>query len=121
VGKSLLPLFESESTGLDEGGKKAVAYAIAEAFNSSTVSAETLARKNLEPTLLSRDILAQFPASQKFFGEAEASFYQRILEEACRAIVNIAPRLPAFSKEMFAEILHRTEDLLTMTQQILIE
>src|SRR5258708_18175809 len=44
VGKSLLPLFESEGARLDLGGQTAVAYAVAEAFNGSTVSAETLAR-----------------------------------------------------------------------------
>src|SRR5436309_3465695 len=90
VGESLLPLFASEGARLDEGSRMAVAYAVAEAFNARTISSETLAKKNLDPTALSKEILANFTLENKLFNEAETNFYQRIIEEACRYIVNIA-------------------------------
>lgn len=57
VGESLLPLFEAEGIRLEEGIRIAVAYAVAKAFNESTISSETLAEKNFDPIVLSKEIL----------------------------------------------------------------
>src|SRR5437588_12900478 len=58
VGESLLPLFVIEGAGLDENGRTAVAIAVAEAFNTSKLSSELLAERNLQPTQLAHYVLA---------------------------------------------------------------
>ena len=52
VGENLLPLFESEGARLDEGERCAIAYAVAETFNTARLSSELLAEHNLQPTTL---------------------------------------------------------------------
>jgi RecG-like helicase len=122
VGESLLPLFESEATGLDESGRTAVAIAVAEAFNISKLSSELLAERNLQPTQLAHYVLAMAkPNATRDFSAAEEALYKRIIQESCGYIVDIASQLPSFTERTFAEVLKRENQILDKTNEILAE
>jgi hypothetical protein len=55
VGKSLLPLFESEGASLTENSKTAVALAVADVFNN--LSSKLLVERSLDPSELAKYIL----------------------------------------------------------------
>ena len=97
VGESLLPLFEIEGARLDEGSRTAVALAVAEAFNKTKLTSALLAQHNLEPTELARHVLAAHPTATDLFSAAETAFYERIINESCGYMVDIASQLPTFS------------------------
>jgi NACHT domain len=121
VGESLLPLFEIEGSRLDEGSRTAVALAVAEAFNNLKLSSELLAKHSLEPTKLAKHVLATNPTGIQLFSEAENAFYQRIIEESCAYIVDIASQLPSFTENTFAEVLQREDRIITLANKILQE
>ena len=121
VGESLLPLFESEGARLDEGDRTAVAIAVAEAFNKSKLSSELLAQRNLEPTELARHVLTTQPTATRDFSAAGTALYQRIIQESCAYIVDIASQLPAFTEHTFAEVLKREDQLINKAELILQE
>jgi hypothetical protein len=121
IGESLLPLFESEGSRLDEGSRIAVAHEVAAAFNTSKLSSELLAKRNLDPTELARHILASHSINEQPFSDTEKAFYQRIIHESCAYIVDIASQLPAFSERSFAEVLKREDVLIARTDEILQE
>jgi len=119
VGESLLPLFESERAHLDEGGRIAVAEAVAETLNQAKLSAELLAERNLQPVQLARHVLALRPDATRDFSAAETAFYQRMVQECCTYSVEIASRLPSFSERTFAEVLKREDQISTKVDRVL--
>jgi NACHT domain/Leucine Rich repeats (2 copies)/Leucine Rich repeat len=121
IGESLLPLFESEGSQLDEGSRIAIAHEVAAAFNTSRLSSELLAKRNLDPTELARQVLATHSIAGQPFSDTEKAFYQRIIHESCAYIVDIASQLPAFSERTFAEVLKREDVLIARADEILRE
>src|SRR6266852_2355375 len=95
VGESLLPLFEAESTVLDEGSRTSVALAVAEALNN--ISSRMFAQCDLEPSKLAKQLLHMYPPVGYHFSETETLLYQRIISESCEYIVDIASQLPVFT------------------------
>jgi hypothetical protein len=121
VAESLLPLFEIEGARLDENGRNAVALAVVEAFNRAKLTNELLAERNLEPIMLAKHIVTTNPGATRDFSMAETAFYERIIDESCAYIVDIATQLPAFTEHTFAEILKREDKLIITANQILQE
>jgi hypothetical protein len=121
VGESLLPLFQIEGARLDDGDSTAVALAVAEAFNKSKLSSDLLAKRNLEPTELAKHVIATQPTATRDFNEAATALYQRIIQESCAYIVDIASQLPAFTEHTFAEVLKREDQIIIKAEQILQE
>jgi len=121
VGESLLPLFEIEGARLDEGSRTAVALAVAEAFNKTKLTSALLAQHNLEPTELARHVLAAHPTATDLFSTAETAFYERIINESCGYMVDIASQLPTFTEQTFAEVLKRENQIIDRVDTILEE
>jgi|SRR6266568_7660434 len=119
VAENLLPLFESEGTGLDESSRIAVAKAVAETL--STITSQLATQSDLEPSKLANYLLARHPANAYHFSDTEAILYQRILSESSEYIVKIASQLPTFTEQAFAEVLKREGQLLSLVEQILQE
>lgn len=69
VGESLQPLFEMEGAALDEQSRTAVAMAAAETLNTAT--SELLARHDLEPIEIARQLLTDHPARSYHFSDTE--------------------------------------------------
>lgn len=121
VGESLLSLFETDGVLLDEEGRTAVALAVADTFKKATISSKFLVQNNLEPTKLSGYILATSSTITDQFSEAEISLYNRIIQESCESIIDIASQLPNFTEQGFAEILKREDKLLKVAVGVLDE
>jgi hypothetical protein len=60
VGKSLLPIFEMDGATLDEGSRTAIALAVTGTLNKATTA--LLARYDLEPVEIARQLLKEYPA-----------------------------------------------------------
>ncbi len=121
VGESLLPVFEIEGAHLNENDRIAIAREVATAFTTSKLSSALLAERNLEPKRLAKDILATHPTATRLLSADEEAFYQRIIEESCAYIVDIASQLPHFTEYTFAEVLKREDQLLARVDQVLRE
>lgn len=121
VAENLLPLFQMEGVRLKENSRIAVAYAVATAFNKSKFTSQMLVEHNLEPTTLAKHILDAYPAATQSFNSIESALYERIINESCTYIVDIASQLPVFTERTFAEVLKREDQLLFAVDQLLRE
>jgi hypothetical protein len=82
VAESLLPIFESEASALDEGGQTAVALAVAQTLNQAGIDPALLAEHDLEPSKLAKYLLDTDPNLQRQFSQLELALYQRIISES---------------------------------------
>jgi hypothetical protein len=119
VGESLLPLFQAEGAGLDDGDRTAVAMAVVATFKRSKISSELLTKRDLEPIQLAHYMLNVNPDATRDFSEAATELYRRIMKESCTFIVDIASQLPTFTERSFAEVLRRENQLIGISQDIL--
>ncbi len=119
VGKALLPVFEAEGGGIAEESRVSVALAVAETLNTAT--SDVLARNNLVPSELAKQLLQSHPAYSYHFSDAEGRLYERIVSESCEYIVDIASQLPSFTVKIFAEVLAREGYLVSMAEKTLKE
>src|SRR5207302_301112 len=110
VAESLLPLFEMDGATLDEGSRIAVALAVSETLNTATSA--LLARHNLEPAEIAKQLLIDHPASSYHFSDTEGRLYEQIMRESCEYIVDIASQLPHFTERTLADVLKREGNLL---------
>lgn len=116
AGKSLLSVFQREGANLDDGSRKAIAFAVKKTLN--TVSSEVLARHNLNASRLAHSLLAH-PVAAQHFNEAEESLFSRIISESCLSIVDIASQLPSFTERTFAEVLEREDQIRQDIERVL--
>ena len=119
VGESLTPVFEMEGATLDEGSRTAIAMAVADTLN--TANSALLARHNLEPVEIARELLRARPASFYHFSQSEGSLYERIVNESCQYIVDIASQLPQFTERTLSEVLLREHQLVKIAERIVDE
>ncbi len=119
VGRDLLPIFEGEGAGLDEGARTAVALEVGETLNR--ITSEMVVKRDLEPTAIARQLLQERSAQDCGFSEGEGMLYERTVKESCMYIVEIAKDLPQFTERTYAEILSREGQLLGIADKILAE
>ncbi len=115
IAAQLLPLFEDA----DNHGGIVVAAVTAEveATLDGKISPEVLVGKDLDPTKLLAELRAARPLPQGQFSAAEEEFYDRVLAEAVRYLVEIAAQLPRFEKAAVAESLKRLSHLGDIVEQ----
>lgn len=121
VSESLLPIFEIEGVRLDEGSRIAVAKAVAETLNTAKISSRLLASLNLDPTNLAKYIRSANENATQHFGTEEIALYERIIDESCEYIVDIASQLPSYNEQTLSEVLKRENQLLDKAEQVLTE
>ncbi|GHO56881.1 NACHT domain-containing protein [Ktedonobacter robiniae] len=119
VGESLAPIFEIEGAALDESSRAAIANAVADTLN--TANSALLARHNLEPVEIARELLKEYPASSYHFSQSEGYLYERIVNESCQYIVDIASQLPQFTERTLSEVLLRERQLVKTAERIVDE
>src|ERR1700686_3834190 len=119
VGIDLLPIFERDGGGLDEGSRTSVAFSVADAIN--TLSSELLAQRDLDPAELAKHLLAVHPPEKLHFNATETELYKKIIQVSCPYIVDIASQLPSFNEHTFAEVLKRETLLIEKAELILQE
>jgi tetratricopeptide (TPR) repeat protein len=117
VASSLKPLFAGSP--LTENGQLAVAYEIGTTLESARISPALLARKDLNPQELAKYLRDARPEAKRDLTEAEASLYNRVLDETARRITQIASSLPAFAEVTLGEVLQREAALLGKVDEIL--
>ena len=115
VGESLWPLFEMDGAALNEESRTAVALAVADTLNTAT--SELLARHDLEPVEIARELLKDHPARSYHFSDTESRLYEQIVSESCQYIVDIASQLPHFTERTLAEVLTRERHLVEIAER----
>lgn len=121
VARNLLTLFEIENAGLDENGKTAVALAVANRLEKTSITADFLIEKRLDPSALARYFVSAEPQLTSGLSRTETELYERVLNESSRYIVDVASQLPTFSEKAFAEIFKRGDQLMGTVEKILEE
>ncbi len=121
ITENILPIFETQGAGLDEGTRTAIAHEVAKTFNKSKISSKLLIEQNLEPMRLAKYLIDSNYSGTRLFSELETSLYHLIINEACVYIVDIASELPGFTENSFAEILKREDQLIATADRVLQE
>ncbi|MCH8805288.1 MAG: hypothetical protein IH986_04295, partial [Planctomycetes bacterium] len=119
VAESLLPVFEDEGAGIDEGGLTAVALAVVGTLEKTPITSEILAARNLDPQRLADHLRKDRGKFTVGFGEVESALYDRIISESSQQIVDVASDLPAFQERNFAEVLNRLDLFLPKLDELL--
>ncbi len=104
---------------MDEATREAIARAAAETLNMAT--SVLLARYDLEPVEIARQLLKDHPASSYHFSDSEGRLYERIVGECCQNIIEIASQLPHFTERTLAEVLTRERHLVEIAERTLRE
>jgi hypothetical protein len=120
VAMNILPIFEMDGVEIDEDEQRLVIKLVAENLNAVQVSPDILAKKNLEPSALASYITEKCPRPYGL-SDMGSNLYERVLNESCQYIVDIASQFPSFSEKTFSEILKRETVLLNVTNQVLDE
>jgi hypothetical protein len=121
IAESLVPLLEVEGRGLDEASRTAVALAAANTLNSTGITAELLAERNLNPLELANHFFRSQPNVDRHFSSDEISLYRRIILESSQYVIDVARNLPNFTERTFSEVLRRQNQMLSIATQILEE
>ncbi|MFA6545396.1 MAG: NACHT domain-containing protein [Limisphaerales bacterium] len=121
VAQSLVPLFESDGSALNEGGKIAVAMAVAESLEKTPITAQFLLDRKLDPTELATHLIRSRPAASIGLSASETALYERTLTETSRYVVDMASQLPAFTEKTFAELIKKGDQLVEVANRILDE
>jgi hypothetical protein len=121
VARSLAPLFEADSTRIPDEEKRAAILAAVEAIEASEISADLLARINLDPMLLSRHIRDHSGSSATLLSVDALQFYQRVILESAIRIIDVSSSIPMFTERVFAEILSGQDTILQKTEEALEE
>jgi hypothetical protein len=119
VADSILAVFRAEGSRLDNSSQEAVALAVADTLDASSISAAGLANLDFDQSKLTKSLLASGRKYTRDFSEAEVSFYRRIVAECSQVVVNVASKLPAFNESSFAEVLKRESELLEIAHSLL--
>ena len=88
-----------------------------EATLDGKISPEVLVGKDLDPAKLLAELRAVRPLPRGQFSAAEEEFYDRVLAEAVRYLVEVAAQLPRFEKAAVAESLKRLSHLGDIVEQ----
>ena len=96
-----------EFRDLPDNERAAAALAVADALNHSRLSTADLLAADLNTDLVYRAVMACSPEATRDLSGGSARFYDQVLRECCRHIVNTAQRLPNFSLAANAEMLAR--------------
>jgi len=107
VAQKIIPLFEHEATNISV---EAVIYEVALALENN-VSAKAVVECGLDPKLLSKAFKDSHVFPVKNFSRSEKNFYERILEEIARYVIEICTSLPKFDKEYSTKCLFLLENM----------
>jgi Leucine-rich repeat (LRR) protein len=116
VAQNLKPLFESEGSGLSEEDRKRVVRAIGQTV--ADLKADTLVEYNLDQQNLFNH-LTQSSDMIRDFSEAETSFYRRMLNEVCKSLVKLAPKLPDFQYAWAASTLQEQDSIRNLVDKLM--
>ncbi|WP_436500377.1 NACHT N-terminal Helical domain 1-containing protein [Actinokineospora sp. HUAS TT18] len=105
--------FGHEYRRLDEHDQVAAVEAVTETFQRADLNAQLVAKANLDPRVLERELRRQAPAllAEVTLGEDGEQYYFRLLRESCADVVQIIRKLPDLQVAALGEILQRLTGL----------
>lgn len=121
IAVQLLPLFNEQEEHINEERQKIIVQSVARTLKSGVITANMLAKINLEPFRLKKYLEQYSPNITKDFSEIESQLYNRILHECSNYIIDTASQLPSFTEKTLALILKREDQLIGIVEQILKE
>src|SRR5437762_1232916 len=84
IAENLVYLFENDGVRLDEGGKTAVAMAVAQTLEKTPITGQLLVERRLDPVELCGHLLKHVPGATTGLSESESALYERIIAETSR-------------------------------------
>lgn len=108
---------ESELGGIPANEREAAVLAVADSLNRTEISDAILFGANLDALELERLVRTMNEAviSGALLSPAAHAFFDRVLQEACAYVIEVATSMPSFSPHALTEMLRRE----TETQQML--
>ena len=117
AGEQLVPLLAAEFRSLPPNESAAAIDAAVDALQAADLSDDAIFAANADPELLARDIRRQLPTmtDQAGLSEGAVALYNRVVDQACRHLIQVVVQLAPFQGRALTEILDR---LTTLTDQL---
>ncbi|GLY88518.1 NACHT domain-containing protein [Actinoallomurus iriomotensis] len=109
-------LLGHEFAGLAENERNAAVLAVADTFDQARLVDADLFAADLDPLFLRRNLRTVPPRD---LAPPAAALYDRVLDECCRYVIEVARDLPAFHAGAFTEVLRRQSQILDGVRELL--
>lgn len=106
---------------IEEGSKVAVSDEVSKVIKNLKINHKVLLEISNNPKELYDRLLNSSENYKKYFGEEERRLYLRCLDLSAQYIIDIAPKLPNYTRENFHEIMRRFDITLKKIDQLLEE
>jgi len=120
VSQNVYSLFHHEAK-INENSQIAIVHKVSYVLNNSAIDTKLLVAENLDAEKLANYFKKLHPRITQDLSYVETGLYERILFEVCHNIVDLASELPAFSENVFSEILQREDILINKTDSVIVE
>jgi Leucine-rich repeat (LRR) protein len=109
--QEMQPFFETEAKNLDEGGRSAIFYAVAQTLTQGSISLDGLINISLDADRLAKHLLTD-PKTTAGLSENEKSLYKRAIALASSSLIEMVPQLEGFQLSVTKAMLRQNEELL---------
>ncbi|MFI6388836.1 NACHT domain-containing protein [Nonomuraea sp. NPDC050540] len=121
VAQRIEPLLDYEWSGLTDGDKSAVAFAVAETFQAVELTDTALFDDDVDARLLERRIKEQAQESSVLagLGEPARALFFRVTSECCALYIQLIVHVAPFKARAIAELLARSTSLARRVELVL--
>jgi hypothetical protein len=109
--QEMQPFFETEAKNLDEGGRSAIFYAVAQTLTQGSISLDGLMNISLDADRLAKHLLTD-PKATAGLSENEKSLYRKAIALASSSLIEMVPQLEGFQLSVTKTMLRQNEELL---------
>jgi len=119
VSKRLRAMRQAEFSQLPENEWTAAVHAAGDSFDRARLTAKDLFTRDLDPLFLERQIRRGSGTDTRDLSAAGVALYDRLISEGCAQVIKIADKLPHFQVGAFAELLHRSSQMVELIGEAL--
>jgi hypothetical protein len=91
---------------------------VAQTLDRSKITADLLAKKNLDPVQLATHFVSEAKELLASLPDERAELFKRVIAEASQSIIDIAHSLPNFNERTLGELLQRTQVMAESVHQV---
>lgn len=119
IARQLLTTLDHEYRDLDEGERNAAIIAVTTTFQRAQLTDQQLFSADLDRLYLYRYVRRAAGNATTGLSEGGIELYERVLEQCCGYVIEIADKLPGFQVGAFGELLRRDRQILDRLDEVL--
>src|SRR5579875_160642 len=119
IARQLLSTLDHEYRDLDSGERDAAIIAVTTTFQRAQLTDQRLFSSDLDRLYLYRYVRRAAGNATAGLSEGGIELYERVLEQCCGYVIEIADKLPGFQAGAFGELLRRDRQILDRLDEVL--